>query len=67
MIDDQDFRRRYQQLKQGLETLGEAKAIALARHGSGQIYAYVANGGGGLTIFRLRYRLSLPLLLRNSP
>jgi hypothetical protein len=49
------------------ETLGEAKSVDLARGPSGQIHAYVANGGGGLTIFRLRYSLVLPLLLRSSP
>jgi hypothetical protein len=45
----------------------EAQTVAVAEDSSGQSYIYLANQPAGLKILRLRYRLFLPVVLRNFP
>jgi hypothetical protein len=44
----------------------EANSVAVAEDGSGQTFIYIANREGGLAVFRVRYRILLPFVLRND-
>jgi hypothetical protein len=49
------------------ELLTEAQSVEVAEAGPGEVYAYVANQGGGLAIYQLRIRVYLPVVLRGGP
>jgi len=51
-------------------TFGEANDVAVTgdpSSGLSQVYIYVADQQGGLVVLRVRYRVYLPLVLRNHP